>query len=332
MLDDFPTKHGPEREEKIIQAVRSGRAKYNFVKITSEHKDHKAEFQVFEDALKVDGIRVNVTPETQQAIADLLRCTLPTAKLYDLIWHQCEHRIDPQPRPITSSTAAMIEHSQKIDSELKKIGSPEGLKATVGKTWIIDNGLARKPDRACNHGWHFTKGANYKGIGGNINPSLLKNPETGRYWYMIQARGFHHGPQHVDYSQVCVLVSRQCWVDGEEKDLVDVLRDPELAPLANHDGVLNVLRQPNVKEMLPIVDLPIPPLEPEPDAIWIEDEPMSEEPEPISEEPVTVRVPELTPGPIVPVAPQPIEYPAPSGIWVLIMKIIKTIISFFARK
>jgi hypothetical protein len=217
----------------------------------------------------------------------------------------------------------MIEHSQKIDSELNKIGSPEGLKATVGKTWIIDNGLVKHSGKACNHGWHFTKGTHYKGIGGNVNPSLLKDPDTGRYWYMIQARGFHHGPQHVDYSQVCVLVSRQCWVDGEEKDLHDVLRDPELAPLANHDGVLNVLRQPGVDEMLPIVDLPV-------QEFWIEDEPMSEEPEPVSEEPVTVPVP----APIVPVPPpEPIiEYPAPSGIWVLIMKIVKAIISIFARK
>jgi hypothetical protein len=90
MLEDFPKVQGQEREDKILECVQNGRAKYNFTKINSEYNGNRAEFLVFEDALKIDGIRVNVTANTQQQVADLLRCILPTAKLYDLMWDQCK--------------------------------------------------------------------------------------------------------------------------------------------------------------------------------------------------------------------------------------------------
>lgn len=333
MLDDFPSTHGHIRDTKIIDCVHSGRAKYNFVRITSEYNGHKAEFQVFEDALKIDEVRINVTPIIQQQIADLLRCILPTAKLYDLMWHQCKNKILPKPRSITSTTQAMIEHSQEIDEELAELGFPKGLKSTVGKTWIIDNGFSKKPGKACNHGWHFTTGTKYKGIGGNANPSLLKNPDTGMYWYMIQARGWRHGTDHVDYSQVCVLVSRQCWVDGNEMDIHDVLSDPELAPLANHDGVLEYLRQPGVTELDPIVDLPVqpPPPPPPPPIFDLEEEfptlPSSDfiyiqEPEPEPEPEPIIHAPE----------PSTIVTKESGSIWTLIMSVIRVIISILSGR
>lgn len=304
VLEDFPAVHGQEREAKIIQCVRSGRAKYNFVKIKSEHNGHVAEFLVFEDALKVDGVRVNVSAVTQQQIADLLCCVLPTAKLYDLMWHLAENKADPHPQPITSTTAAMIDHSKKIDLE---VGNAPGLKSTVGKIWIIDNSLASKPGKACNYGWHFNTGTSFKGIAGNVNASLIKNPKTGQYWYMIQSRGWHHSAAHVDYSQVCVLVSKQCWVDGQEMDIMDVFSNPELAPLCVHDGVLKVTRQPNVPELSPIFELPVQPI-----------------PEPIPPEPVEPDsvIPEpREPSPNLPV----LTDTNTGGIWTLIMSIIEMI-------
>jgi hypothetical protein len=319
MLDDFPSTHGPEREAKILECVRNGRAKYNFVKITSEHNGHKAEFLVFEDALKVDGVRVNVNAITQQQIADLLRCILPTAKLYDIMWDQCKHRICPFPRTITSTTQAMIEHSQDIDESLAEMNFPNGLKSTVGKIWIVDNSLASKPGKACNYGWHYGTQSAYKGIKGNVNASLMKD-SNGLYWYMIQGRGWHHDAMHTDYSQVCVLVSRQCWVDGVEMNVVDVLKNPELAPLANHDGVLKVLRQPNVPELEPIVGLPIqPPPLPKP-------VPPQKPPKPILPTPVPTPVPE----PVNPNLPVVAE---PSGsIWTLVLSIVQMILELFKRK
>lgn len=264
MLDDFPKTSGPDREAKIIECVKNGRAQYDFVKLTSEHNGHKAEFLVFEDALKIDGIRVNVTATTQQQIADLLDCILPTAKIYDLMWSTCENRLNPYPRSITSSTDAMIAHSKDIDVGLSKIKLQQGCKSTVGKTWVIDNSLLSKPGKACNYGWHFDTGTTYKGINGNVNASLLKNPKTGMYWYVIQPLSWMHDPFHSDYSQVVILVSKKCWVDGKEMSIIDVLQNSELAWLANHSGILNVLRQPNVPELDPIV---IKESDPEPEPV-----------------------------------------------------------------
>lgn len=319
MLDDFPSQHGSERESKILECVRNGRAQYNFVKLRTEQNRNTIELLVFEDALKVDDVRVNVSATTQQQIADLLRCSLPTAKIYDLIWHQCEHRVNPHPRPITSTTKAMIEHSQDIDEDLAELGFPEGLKATVGKVWIIDNSLGFKHGKACNYGWHFDTGTTYKGINGNLTVSMLKNPKTGMFWYMIQPRSWHHSSSHVDYSQVCVLVSRQCWVNGEEKDLFDVFKDPTLASLVNHDGVLHILRQPNVPVLDPIVDLPVQPPPPMP-------EPEHEPETPI--EPVTILPLPENPQPQVPVVAKSQE---PTGIWALILWVIKMLTELFSK-
>lgn len=320
-LEDFPATNGYQRENKIIECVQTGRAKYNFVKIVSEHNGHTGEFQVFEDALKVDGIRVNVSAETQQKIADLLRCVLPTAKIYDLMWHLAKYRTTPHTQPITASTKAMIEHSQKIDKELSEMGAQDGLKSSVGKTWIIDNSLLTKPRVACNYGWHFENGTSFKGIGGNVNASMLKNPNTGNPWYMIQSRGWHHSPTHVDYSQICILVSRKCWVDGKEMDILDVFKDPELAPLAVHDGVLKITRQPNVPILEPLVI-------------------QESIPEPLPSVPISVPIPSI---PIslpsvwddshkleqnLPV----VAKPSSGGILTLIMNIIQMVLSIFKRK
>lgn len=330
VLEDFPAVNGPEREAKIIECVRSGRAEYNFVKIKTTLNGHTAEFLVFEDALKVDGVRVNVTAVTQQQIADLLRCVLPTAKLYDLMWHLTENRIDPYPQPITSTTEAMIGHSKKIDLAL---GNTKGLKSTVGKIWIIDNSLATKPGMACNYGWHFSMGSSFKGISGNINASMMKNPKTNQYWYMIQSRGWHHTPSHVDYSQVCVLVSRQCWIDGKERDILDVFCNSELAPLCVHDGVLKVHRQPNVPELKPIVDLPVNTIP--------ELTPIPESSDSISEPP---KQSELIKPMEKPEAPTPdshqtnqnlpviVETPKTGSIWTLIMSIISMFLKLFGKR
>jgi hypothetical protein len=243
MLDDFPENH-VGRGQVIINRVKKNDCDYAFTKITSTHKTHTAEFFVFEDALKIDGVRVNVSAITQQQIADLLYCILPTAKLYDLMWVQCKDRINPITRKITSSTEGMIQQSKAIDEKLIGI---QGLKSTVGKVWIIDNSLSTRVGKACNYGWHFNTGTAYKGINGNPNASLMKNPKTNMFWYVIQPRSWFHVPTDEDYSQICILVSRWCKVDGNQMDILDVLKNPELAPLAYHDGKMHIFRQPNVE-------------------------------------------------------------------------------------
>ncbi len=231
----------PERSKQILKRVEEGTIQYGYTYVDSIYNNHVANFKVFSDALKIDGYRVNVTAEDQQKIADILGCSLLTAKLSDMIWDQARIRVSPCIRPITSSVKAMLEHSTAID---KKIGENQNTKlliSTVGKDWIIDNTM-NSPGKAINHGWHF-EGASCQGIAGNINPSLLKNPKTKQYWKLIQAVGTRHGSNHSDYSQVCRLVKLECIVDGKSMLFHDLLRDKELAPLASHCGPIKNVKQ-----------------------------------------------------------------------------------------
>jgi len=246
MTLQLPENAGPDRENAILDYVSQGHYEASFSTVTSTYNEHTAEFQVFSDALKIEGVRVNVTAETQQKIADMTGCLLLTPKLADLMWIQRTVKLNPHPRQITSSTAAMIEHSGKIDADLVSLGNPTGLLGTVGKHWVIDNDLLVKTGKAMNYGWHF-EGASYQGIKGEAVASLAKGP-NGQYLRLIQGRGTAHDMHHSDYSQVCVLVARSCRVDGEDMDLIALLSDPALAPLASHQGVLRVFRQPGVPD------------------------------------------------------------------------------------
>lgn len=246
----LPANPTRDRELAIRKYVEDGNFEYAWSTITSEHGDHKAEFSVFSDALKIEGVRVNVTAETQQVIADMLDCMLLTPKLADLRWAQRDVTLPPFPRgnPVgMSSTQAMIDHSAKIDAALAKMSDPYGIIGTVGKDWVIDNALDGKmlygKSAAMNYGWHFVPKA-WTGYS-EACASGLKHPD-GTVARLIQGRGTRHDLHHTDYSQLCILIHRLCMVDGVEMSLKDVLSDPALAPLASHQGVLRVLRQPGV--------------------------------------------------------------------------------------
>lgn len=247
IIEDLPASHGSDREKAIFDAI--SHAEYSFSSIKSEYTDssgtkHVGEFYVFDDALRIEGVRVNVSAQLEQKIADSLSCMLMTAKIADMRFDQANTIIKPRPRRITSSTQAMIDHSEDIDDQLKGIDRP-GIVATVGKHWIIDNKLLRPrmPGMAINYGWHF-KGNSYQGIKGGL-PVNYKNMPGVR---MIQTRGSHHTLLHQDYSQICALVDRNCMVDNKPMDLAEVVQDKTLSNLVSHEGKMKLWRQPGVPE------------------------------------------------------------------------------------
>jgi len=310
-----------DREKQILELVKkkSDRVLYKWEML----KIDQLTLLVISDGLKIDNIRVNVSAYLQQQIADLLNASLLTAKLCDLLWHHSEIKINPSPQQISSSNESMIDHSHRVDKQIEQYKN-KGIISTIGKNWIVDNRLLtpKIPNQACNYGWHFT-GLSFNGIKGNVNQSLLKNPNTKQYWKVIQPASFHHNFLHSDYSQICVLVSRQCWINGKEKDLFDVLKDPNFASLVNHDGILHVLRQPNVPILNPIIDLPVPPVQsplPQKSIIELPPTPVSPTsvlPEPEPQDPNS-NLPVLTDT-------------NTGGIWALIMNIIKMVFSLFKR-
>lgn len=272
----LPPNAGAERDEAILAYIRAGNYSANLYPVESEFNGHRATFYVFQDALKIEGVRINVSARLQQVIADLLGCSLMTAKIADLAWMQRQTSLSPFPRGNTNgmdTTQAMLDHSKKIDDALARFTiQPTGIIQTVGKHWILDNDL--DPNKliygvhaACNYGWHFV-GSSYQGITGEVTASQVKD-DKGQFVRLIQGRGFAHNMAEVDYSQVCVLMSQMVDVDGGSAELGAVLTDPALAGLANHKGRMTNLRQPGVPvtpmhEMLfPVIQITVTPGETE---------------------------------------------------------------------
>lgn len=224
--------------QEILDRVQSGDCGYSWGEVTSEHNGHVARFYVFEDALKLDGVRVNVSAALEQRIADLLDASLLTAKLADLVWEQSAIQVGPKPQTVVngvvpSSYASTVKHSTAID---KEIAGRTGMVQSVGKHWILTNKIAAN-GLAANYGWHFT-GATYQGMRGEV--SVTGN---GR---VLQGIGTRHNSAHADYSQTCVLVHSDCMLDDMQVRLSDLLSSPEYWPLVSHEGIIKVLRQPGV--------------------------------------------------------------------------------------
>jgi hypothetical protein len=241
-----------KRHELILDAVSNKDYTASFLSLYSSDKENSAVFSVFDDALKIDinytdekgvqtlyrEVRVNVSASVQQAIADKLNCSLLTTKLADLIWDQAPCKINPKPRPITSSTIAMLQHSAEVDVAIIKAGCGVCLVSTVGKHWVLDNKILKNPTKACNYGWHFTGGSTYQGVQGYPNCTLIKDPTTHQIYSVIQPNACFHPADHTDYSQTCLLVSREVIVNGYPTDIMDLFNDPKLSYLANNDGIL----------------------------------------------------------------------------------------------
>lgn len=242
---DLPPGAGPEREKVILAHVAAGDYEAEWVPVVSERNGRRAEFYMFADALRIEGVRVGVSAETQQKIADMTGCSLLTPKLADLAWAQRKVTLEPRPREFSSATQPMLDHSAEVDAALAALGSPEGLKQTVGKHWVISEKL-KGTGMAMNYGWHFA-GQSFQGIRGETCASLMKD-ESGQYVRLIQGCGTRHDMFHSDYSQNCVLVARACRVDGQDMDIRALLADRDLSWLASHEGPLTVLRQPGVPE------------------------------------------------------------------------------------
>ena len=260
-----------ERHDYILKKVRNKEYQAVFAPLVSRANGHEALFWVFGDALKVDGVRVIVTAALEQKIADSLGMSLLTPKLADLIFQQADMTLQPITRPPNKylpdktpvwnppmdSTEAMILESRNIDKAIEAAGGLDGrdqyIVSTVGKHWVIDNDLLKAPGRAENYGFHYWGSKKRIPETDDFPVTAIKNASTGEGALMMQPRMKGHNINHSDYSQNVVLVDNRVIVDGNSMSLSEVLTNPELAPLASHQGVLKVLRQPGVQRIDPIV-------------------------------------------------------------------------------
>jgi hypothetical protein len=242
-LEGWPPQAGAERSARILDAVKAGRYEIQWCPIDIED----LRVLVSCDALKIDGVRVNVDARTQQLIADEIGAVLLTPKLSDEIYQRAT-KLDPKPQTITSSTQAMIAHSGRVDAQIA-LKNASGLVADVGKDWVIVKSIfsqtARAARKAANYGWHVpTK--RYQGLNAesSVTPGL----------FVIQGVGTVHGIDHGDYSQVARFALRTARYGELPVDLANVYTgDAPGNELVSHEGPLPNFRQPGADETPPAV-------------------------------------------------------------------------------
>jgi len=230
----LPEVPGPAREGAILEAIFGGDvATVEWAELVSEHNGHNATLFVTTDALRVgddeDSLRVTVSPRSAQRIADKFGCMLLTPHICDLVWEQAAVRLTPsiqKPDALMGNTSRMVLHNKTIEG---KLAGRKGLIENVGKHWVLTNRLTSKPGSAANYGWFDDAAPGQSG--------------KHKLW---QTLGLAHNLEHVDYSQVIRLVMRWCLVDGEARDLFDIVRDEKLAGLVSSEGPLTVCRLPGV--------------------------------------------------------------------------------------
>jgi hypothetical protein len=212
------------REEEIYKEITSGNVPSwirKFVPVFVSTKGpsglwHYATYWVLPDYLSLgaddDFIRMPMMPQTAQRIANKFGCLLPTREMVNSIFRNSVVKLNPQPMSPTqydiTAPSTFLLHHQKVEEQ--RAGKPNGV-LTVGtkKDVVISNRLVTYPDRVAIYGWHYPDGS------------------------YIQPLSTVHSTTYVDYSHGIRLVRSTMTVDGVEKSVFDVLKDPELYPLVS---------------------------------------------------------------------------------------------------
>lgn len=221
------------REEVIFAELASGNVP-SWLRVLVEvgfrrhvdGRDHRVVFRATPDYVTVGSdtnyFRVPLTPQTAQRFADVTRTSLPTTVMVDALWQAAKVRLAPAPippGPEMTSVRVFEDHDRTIREQRERESAPSGaLIAGHKKDVVLTAKLLPGSRKVAIYGWHRLNGA-------PIQPLY-----TG------------HSDRWVDYSHGIRLVSRWVTIDGVDHDLLDVLRDPALAPLLSDDGVLETPR------------------------------------------------------------------------------------------
>ena len=255
----------------VVQLVKDGKARFEWAEIKTTHEDKTLIIDVFRDAMKFDevpamtwdfkpiagddrkfdGVRLPASAKQLQEIADVTSCMLLTPRIVDQIWLQAVLKFDSivNVKGNIVAISNINDVHEAIEAKIASLGGDPGdgtLISCVGKYWVLTNELSTSKfgtQGACNYGW-CAKTASGPGLTYPV-----------QCW---QRPGYQHDNGHWDPSQTIRLMYRFATLlrDGEapeEIDLYDVAKDPELAPLISHQGVLNYLRLPGVPEPEPTV-------------------------------------------------------------------------------
>jgi hypothetical protein len=167
------------REEQVLSAIADGLLlPIAWAPVeTTDGKGHRGIVYVSSDGLRFgepgpnaspadwDWVRIALTAQGAQRVADALGVLVPTDKIVDLAHAQANVRLTPHIQPVVTATLEGILQAHR-DIEAERAGR-EGLISTIGKDWVLSNDLFPDAqgriahrfgrDGAVNYGWH-TKG------------------------------------------------------------------------------------------------------------------------------------------------------------------------------
>ncbi len=170
-----------------------------------------------------DFIRIPLNLPTATEIAGKLGFILPTAKIVDALFKQSAFHLRPEPMPPgpqMGSTAAYLEHNQKIEKQRLALGCPLGaLISGHKKDLVITKRLNSPKGRTAIYGWHRPSG----------------DP--------IQPLCTTHGANYSDYSHGIRLIRDIALLNGEPKSIYEILEKPSLARVLSYEGAIPKARQ-----------------------------------------------------------------------------------------
>ena len=184
---------------------------------------HECVFKVLPDYVAIgsdsDFVRIPMTSDTAQRIADLTDTLLPTVKMVYAIYMDARVKLEPQPLPESpqmGSNEYYLDHNGMIEHQRLGVGAKLGsLIAGHKKDLVITNRLNDNLDHLAIYGWH--------------------RMEEGKP-VPIQRLSTAHLKDYVDYSHGVRLVSKNVLIDGKVMSIVNLLRDPELSGILSDEG------------------------------------------------------------------------------------------------
>lgn len=223
-----------QRETRIREEITSGNMPSFlrcFVPVTvtaaTDGRSHTIIYEVAPDYLAIgsdtDFVRMPMTPQSAQIIADRFECILPTRKMVNDTYAQAAVRLAPSPiNPRTIDiTHVGTFYLHQLQVEEQRVGWPLGaLVAGIKKDVVVTPQLTTRPGKVAIYGWHRLDGQ-------PIQPLYLGHT---RRW--------------VDYSQCIRLVKGYANVDGKIIAIADVLNNPALCTLLSDEGTVADPRYP----------------------------------------------------------------------------------------
>lgn len=222
-----------KREAAILREITAGNIPeylrlFKTVPIAGTMKkggqDVSTSIEVMPDYLSVgsddDFLRIPMTPQTAQQIADRFGCIMPTRKLVDAIDGFADLRLEPHPMTHDrEALATFLEHNAIIQKQWGK--KPLDLLVTgIKKDIVLTPRIFEKPQRLAIYGWRQLDGK------------------------PIQPLTIVHWNRYVDYSHGARLVYDGVEVDGKMLKISDLLADAGRCGLVSDEGPMTPPRYP----------------------------------------------------------------------------------------